>query len=121
MRPIGDLLTPIVSRVLDKRRRPDARMELFGDQGKREIPAPTGGTGSQRERSDEEASETPVADSCACDDRSQDRHRSPPIGRGPVQTNGLAQAPETSFDFDAHPDPNTTPQPEWVVPTDDLK
>lgn len=96
------------------------QMELFGAWGRREIPAPAGGTGSQRERTDAYTSEAPIADTCARGDRSQDRHRSPPIGQGPVQTIGLAQAlgKLPPFDFSAAiaRDPRAVPMPDVPVP-----
>ena len=96
------------------------QMELFGGWGRREIPAGEGPAGSQRENQGAQTPSTPVADSCTRDDPRQDRDHSSPVGQGPVQTTGLAQAlgnTPNSYDYDfSEPDPRCEPRPDWTPP-----
>jgi hypothetical protein len=98
------------------------QLELFRGGGRREMLTRIGRASSQREQKGDEAPSTPVADSCTRDDRSQDRHRNPSIGQGPVRgqtvlAQALGKAPEP-FDFDAAiaVDPRAVPQPDVPVP-----
>ena len=78
-----------------------------------------GRASSQRERRDAQTSQTPASDSRVDRDPRQDRgHDNPKVGRGPVQTTGLAQAlgnARSPYDF-SEPDPRAEPRPEWITP-----
>lgn len=127
MTPIRDLLTPIVSRALDRRQ----QLELFGESGRSGLPARIGRAGNREGGRCDDAHQAPAADICDDPDQGQGRHHSPQVGRGPVQATGLAQAlgnPPAPFDFQAaiDADPRAVPQDDRPVPaflrlaTDDL-
>ena len=96
------------------------QLELFGGWGRREIPDRNGPVRLSEGARCDEAHQTPASDSRVDRDPRQDRgQHSPQVGRGPVGETSLAQAlgnTPAPFDFAAHPDPNTTPQPDRPIP-----
>ena len=94
------------------------QLELFGGYSKS---GDADWTGQPAYREGDEGAQTPESPTANIghDPRSrQDRHHNPSVGRGPVQTTGLAQAlgnARSPYDF-SEPDPRAEPRPEWIPP-----